>query len=81
MINSEEPIVTKVARNLVSLVKEIRTQIVNNLKVNPDYLIPVDKEIIHKTATQLSQRFNAGEFKVIIKRIDILLGNANSIPG
>ncbi len=54
--------------------------------VNPDYLIPVNKEIIPKTAigkiqrSQLSQRFNTGEFKPIIKQIDILLGNANTIP-
>ncbi|MEH1869674.1 MAG: AMP-binding protein [Nostoc sp.] len=73
-------------QSLVSLIKEIRTRIVNNLRVNPDYLIPVDKEIIHKTVigkiqrSQLSQRFNAGEFKAIIKRIDILLSNANTIP-
>ncbi|MCW5314096.1 SDR family NAD(P)-dependent oxidoreductase [Nostoc sp. KVJ3] len=73
-------------KSLVSLIKEIRTQVVNSLKVNPDYLIPVDKEIIPKTAigkiqrSQLSQRFNTGEFKPILKRIDILLGNINTIP-
>ncbi|MEH1895040.1 MAG: SDR family NAD(P)-dependent oxidoreductase [Nostoc sp.] len=72
--------------SLVSLIKKIRTQVVNSLRVNPDYLIPVDKEIIPKTAigkiqrSQLSQRFNAGEFKSIIKRLDILLGNVNTIP-
>ncbi|MBE8998676.1 hypothetical protein IQ274_10740 [Nostoc sp. LEGE 12447] len=71
--------------SLVSLIKEIHPRIVNSLRVNPDYLIPVDKEIIPKTAigkiqrSQLSQRFNAGEFKAIIKQIDILLGNANTI--
>jgi len=71
---------------LVSLLKEIRASVVNKVGVNPDYLIPVDKEIIPKTAigkiqrSQLSQRFNAGEFKPILKRVDILLGNANTIP-
>ena len=71
---------------LVSLLKEIRAQVVNKVGLNPDYLIPVDKEIIPKTAigkiqrSQLSQRFNAGEFKLILKRVDILLGNANTIP-
>ncbi|MBD2521584.1 hypothetical protein [Nostoc sp. FACHB-133] len=69
----------------MSLTKGIRTRIVNNLRVNPDDLIPLDKEIIPKTAigkiqrSQLSQRFNTGEFKAIIKQIDILLGNANTI--
>lgn len=72
--------------DLVSLLKEIRTSVVNSLGVNPDYLIPVDKEIIPKTSigkiqrSQLSQCFNAGEFKPILKQIDILLGNANTIP-
>ncbi len=72
--------------SLVNLLKEIRTCVVNSVGVNPDYLIPVDKEIIPKTAigkiqrTQLSQRFLAGEFQAILKRIDILLGNANTIP-
>ncbi len=71
---------------LVTLLKEIRTKLVNKVGVNPDYLIPVDKEIIPKTTigkiqrSQLSQRFNTGEFNPIIKRIDILLGNANTIP-
>ncbi|MEI2579456.1 SDR family NAD(P)-dependent oxidoreductase [Scytonema sp. PRP1] len=70
---------------LVTLLKKIRTSIVNKLGVNPDYLIPVSQEIIPKTAigkiqrSQLSQRFNTGEFQSIIKRIDILLGNANTI--
>lgn len=71
---------------LITLLKEIRTSVVNKVGINPDYLIPVDQEIIPKTAigkiqrSQLSQRFNTGEFQSIIKRIDILLGNANTIP-
>ncbi|MBN3894355.1 MAG: SDR family NAD(P)-dependent oxidoreductase [Nostoc sp. NOS(2021)] len=72
--------------SLVALLKEIRTSVVNKVGINPDYLIPVNQEIIPKTAigkiqrSQLSQRFNTGEFQSIIKRIDILLGNANTIP-
>ncbi len=72
--------------SLVTLLKDIRTSVVNKVGVNPDYLIPVNQEIIPKTAigkiqrSQLSQRFNTGEFQSIIKRIDILLGNANTIP-
>jgi len=73
-------------QSLLTLLKEIRACIVNKLRINPDYLIPVDKEIIPKTAigkiqrSQLSQRFQTGEFQSIIKRIDILLGNSNTIP-
>ncbi|MFN6570020.1 MAG: SDR family NAD(P)-dependent oxidoreductase [Dendronalium sp. ChiSLP03b] len=72
--------------SLLALLREIRTAVVNKVGINPDYLIPVNKEIIPKTAigkiqrSQLSQRFHTGEFKSIIKCIDILLGNANTIP-
>ncbi|MDF5719561.1 MAG: SDR family NAD(P)-dependent oxidoreductase [Rhizonema sp. PD37] len=72
--------------NLVTLLREIRTSIVNKVGVNPDFLIPVARETIPKTAigkiqrSQLSQRFITGEFKSIIKQIDILLSNANTIP-
>lgn len=71
-------------RSLVNLLKEIRAKVVNKIGINPDYLIPVDKEIIPKTAigkiqrSQLSQRFKTGEFQSIIKQIDILLGNTNT---
>ncbi|QSV63975.1 MAG: amino acid adenylation domain-containing protein [Dolichospermum sp. DL01] len=73
-------------QTLINLLKEIRTQVVNQIGINPDFLIPVDKEIIPKTAigkiqrSQLSQRFHIGEFKPILKRIDILLGNSHTIP-
>ncbi|MBD2441587.1 SDR family NAD(P)-dependent oxidoreductase, partial [Nostoc sp. FACHB-110] len=72
--------------SLLALLREIRTNVVNKVGVNPDYLIPVEPEIIPKTAigkiqrSQLVQRFKADEFKSIIKRIDILLENANTIP-
>ncbi|MBV9390134.1 MAG: SDR family NAD(P)-dependent oxidoreductase, partial [Chroococcidiopsidaceae cyanobacterium CP_BM_ER_R8_30] len=72
--------------NLLELLKEIRTALVHKVGVNPAYLIPVEKDTIPKTAigkiqrTQLSQRFEAGEFEVILKRIDILRGNANTLP-
>lgn len=73
-------------QSLLNLLKEIRACVVNKVRINPDYLIPVNKEIIPKTAigkiqrSQLSQRFQTGEFQSIIKHIDILLGNANTLP-
>ncbi|WGV25114.1 non-ribosomal peptide synthetase [Halotia branconii] len=69
---------------IINLLKEIRAKVVNKVGVNPDYLIPVDKEIIPKTAigkiqrSQLSQRFKNSEFQSIIKQIDILFGNTNT---
>ena len=73
-------------QSLLTLLKEIRACVVNKVRINPDYLIPIDKDIIPKTAigkiqrSQLSQRFQTGEFKSTIKRVDILLGNSNTIP-
>ncbi|MEG4250833.1 AMP-binding protein [Microcoleus sp. Pol10D4] len=63
--------------DLVNLLKEIRAKVVNKVGINPDYLIPVEKEMIPKTAigkiqrSQLSQRFNGGEFEPILKQVDI----------
>lgn len=71
---------------LGELIKKIRQQVINRLGVNPDYLIPLAKPEIPKTSigkiqrSQLSQRFEAGEFLPIIKAIDILLENANTVP-
>ncbi|MGK7876653.1 MAG: amino acid adenylation domain-containing protein [Xenococcaceae cyanobacterium] len=69
-----------------SLLKEIRSVVVNHIGINPDYLIPVDKTIIPKTAIgkiqrpQLKQRFEGGEFDKLLKRVDILLENNKTIP-
>jgi len=63
--------------DLVNILKEIRAQVINKVGVNPDYIIPVNKELVPKTAlgkiqrSQLSQRFNAGEFEPILKQLDI----------
>ncbi|WP_263746314.1 SDR family NAD(P)-dependent oxidoreductase [Plectonema radiosum] len=71
---------------LVDLLKEIRLNVVREIGVNPAYLIPVKKEAIPKTAigkiqrSKLKQQFEAGEFTSIVKQIDILTGNANTLP-
>ena len=71
---------------LVDLLKQIRGSVVQKVGVNPTYLIPVDKETIPKTAigkiqrSRLKKRFEAGEFDAILKRIDILSGNTNTLP-
>ncbi|WP_375471346.1 SDR family NAD(P)-dependent oxidoreductase [uncultured Nostoc sp.] len=72
--------------NLVKLTGEIRSQVVEKIGINPDYLIPVEKEQIPKTSigkiqrSQLKNSFEAGEFHHILKQLDILLANANTIP-
>ncbi|NET47044.1 non-ribosomal peptide synthetase, partial [Okeania sp. SIO2B3] len=71
---------------LLALLKTIREQVVKRMGINPDYLIPLDKELIPKTAigkiqrTQLSQKFATGEFLEINKRIDLITENNNTIP-
>ncbi len=72
--------------HLIELLKDIRRRVVKTVGVNPDYLIPVQKQDIPKTSigkiqrSQLSQRFEAGEFDEILKQIDILSGNVNTLP-
>ena len=71
---------------LLLLLPKIRQQAIAKIGINPDYLIPVTRETIPKTAIgkiqrlQLSQRFETGEFNSILKQLDILLGNQNTIP-
>lgn len=71
---------------IIELLKEIRGNVARKIRVNPDYLIPVEKEAIPKTAigkiqrSQLKQRFEAGEFDENVKQLDILTGNANTLP-
>ena len=70
----------------VGLIKQLRSRIVKNIGINPDYLLPVERDVIPKTAigkiqrAQLKNRFEAGEFDSILKQVDILSGNANTIP-
>ena len=71
---------------LLGLLKTLREQIVNRMGINPDYLIPLDKDLIPKTSigkiqrTQLSQRFAKGEFQEVLKRVDLITENSNTIP-
>ncbi len=72
--------------DLIEQIGTIRDRLIRTSGINPDYLIPVDKEAIPKTTigkiqrSQLKQRFEAGEFQSILKRFDLLTGNANTIP-
>jgi acyl transferase domain-containing protein/acyl-CoA synthetase (AMP-forming)/AMP-acid ligase II/acyl carrier protein len=71
---------------LAQLLKEIRGSVVSNLGVSPTYLIPLDKADIPKSSVgkilrhQLKARFEAGEFDPLLKRVDVLLGNDNTLP-
>ncbi|NEO74228.1 non-ribosomal peptide synthetase, partial [Moorena sp. SIO3H5] len=72
---------------LLALLKALREQVVNRMGINPDYLIPLDKDLISKTSigkiqrTQLSQRFATGEFQEVLKRVDLITENSShTIP-
>ncbi len=71
---------------LLALLKQIQARITKQIGVKPDFLIPVEKQIIPKTAigklqrSQLTQQFEKGEFQSIIQKIDILMANDNTLP-
>ncbi|MEM9218996.1 MAG: SDR family NAD(P)-dependent oxidoreductase, partial [Cyanobacteria bacterium P01_F01_bin.150] len=71
---------------LKPLLDQIREAIATSFHINPGFLIPVEKTSIPKTSigkiqrTKLSQRFAAGDFDSIVKAVDLLLENENTIP-
>lgn len=71
---------------LVELLKKIRQTVVNKIGLNPDFLLPVAQSAIPKTAigkiqrSQLSKQFHAGEFDAVLRQVDILLANTNTLP-
>jgi acyl transferase domain-containing protein/acyl-CoA synthetase (AMP-forming)/AMP-acid ligase II/NAD(P)-dependent dehydrogenase (short-subunit alcohol dehydrogenase family)/acyl carrier protein len=73
-------------KSLKELLKKIRGAVVKNVGINPNYIIPVSKEVISKTSIgkiqrrQLSQLFEAGEFDPIIQQLGIHLENPNLLP-
>lgn len=71
---------------VIKLIQELRRKVVENVGVNPDDLVPLEKQTIPKTAigkiqrSQLKRRFEAGEFNDILKRLDLVTENANTLP-
>ncbi len=67
-------------------IQQIREVVVQKIGINPSYVLPVAKADIPKTAigkiqrSQLSQRFVAGDFSAITKRIDLALANEQTLP-
>ncbi|NET68996.1 MAG: SDR family NAD(P)-dependent oxidoreductase [Moorea sp. SIO1G6] len=62
-----------------TLIKKIRGVVVKTLGINPDYILPVSKESIPKTAIgkiqhkQLKQQFEAGEFDALIETVQSMM--------
>ncbi|WP_424101096.1 condensation domain-containing protein [Moorena producens] len=66
---------TQKDEEILPLLQRIRKQVISKIGVNPDYLIPVPREVIPKTAIgkiqrlKLSKGFEAGEFTQILKQL------------
>ncbi|PYU56188.1 MAG: AMP-dependent synthetase [Acidobacteria bacterium] len=79
------PLVPDWAQQL-ALIKRIREVLVKKAGVNPAWVIPVDRGDIPKTAigkiqrSALRQRFEAGEFDSIVKRIDLDTESSRTLP-
>jgi NADP-dependent 3-hydroxy acid dehydrogenase YdfG/acyl carrier protein len=54
--------------------------------VSPDYLLPVERDAIPKTnigkiqRPQLAKSFADGEFADVVRRVEVLMGGANTLP-
>ena len=70
---------------LKDLLKEVRDEVVHQVAVRPDFLVPLEKEAVPKTDigkiqhSKLKDAFAAGEFDHILKEVDLLTGH-NTIP-
>jgi amino acid adenylation domain-containing protein len=68
-------------QQLKTLIEEIREEVVKQIGIRPDYLLPVEKEVIPKTNigklqhARLKKAFDAGEFDHILKQVDLLTGH------
>jgi amino acid adenylation domain-containing protein len=74
------------AARLGELLGEVRERVARQVGVASSYLLPVPPQEIPKTGIgkiqhpQLRQRFERGEFAALIKRVDLLTANANTLP-
>src|SRR6185369_471328 len=68
------------------LIHEIRREVSRRLGLTPEHLVPVGRAEIPKTnigkiqRAQLKTRFEAGGFEAELRRVDLLLGTAHTVP-
>lgn len=68
------------------LLRAVQTRLTKQLGIRADYLIPVEREDIPKTAIgkiqhkRLTARFDAGDFQDTLDRADALAGNERALP-
>ncbi|MCP4701722.1 MAG: SDR family NAD(P)-dependent oxidoreductase [Gammaproteobacteria bacterium] len=72
--------------SLSTVLREIKAALIKALGLMPAYLIPIRSEEIPKTAIgklqrkQLAKCLEAGEYDAVLKQVDLLLGNARTVP-
>ncbi|HEY3495580.1 MAG TPA: AMP-binding protein, partial [Polyangiaceae bacterium] len=71
---------------LTSILKRVQNSISRKTGVKPDYLLPVERAVIPKTAIgkiqrkQLVKRFEADEFVELSRQVAVLLEGENTVP-
>ena len=74
------------AARVADLGRAIRVAVVEKIGIQPDYLVPVNKADIPKTAIgkiqrpQLVRQFEAGAFDELVRDMDLLVGADRTIP-
>jgi len=72
--------------HLHELLGNIRKTLTRRLGLKPDFLLPVAKEDIPKSPigkllrSRITERFNRGEFAEVLRRVDLLMANENTMP-
>ncbi|WP_308114223.1 SDR family oxidoreductase [Streptomyces brasiliscabiei] len=72
--------------DLADALRTVRGKVTREIGITPAQLVPVEPETIPKTEigkiqrTQLRTRFEAGEFDETVRRTEVLLGTAATVP-
>ncbi|HEU5378166.1 MAG TPA: SDR family NAD(P)-dependent oxidoreductase [Ktedonobacteraceae bacterium] len=72
--------------NLAELIRTIHRNVTTQLGIAPRYIIPLTREQFPKTTSgkiqrsQLKKSLAAGEYQELLKHVDLLLENANTLP-
>ncbi|NEA98887.1 SDR family oxidoreductase [Streptomyces sp. SID13726] len=72
--------------DLADALRAVRGKVTRQIGITPAYLVPVEPGAVPKTEigkiqrTQLRQRFEAGEFDEDVRRTEVLLGTAATVP-
>ncbi|WP_322724473.1 SDR family NAD(P)-dependent oxidoreductase [Streptomyces spongiae] len=71
---------------LADALRAVRGKVTREIGITPAYLVPVEPQTVPKTEigkiqrTQLRGRFEAGEFDENVRRTEVLLGTAATVP-